>query len=76
MIFVISVRSAAALVFYLPFSGPSMKYGVHTEEKPESGIYFKIFEKNTISNKHPVGSSLQERSSRNYGIISYNKLKH
>ena len=27
------VSSAAALVFYLPFRGPSMKSGVHTEEK-------------------------------------------
>ena len=32
------------LVFYLSFSGPSMKSSVHTE-RPESGILFKIFEK-------------------------------
>ena len=34
---------------YLPFSGPSMKPGVHTprknRERPESEIYFKISEK-------------------------------
>ena len=49
MIFINSASSSAALVFYLPFSGPSMKSDVHTEEKkrerPESGIYF---------NEHPV----------------------
>ena len=26
-------------------------------ERPESGIYFKIFEKNTIFNEHPVSSN-------------------
>ena len=57
MIFLNSASSAAALVFYLPFSGPSMKSGVHTEERPESGIYFKIIEKiqylmNTLYVKH------------------------
>ena len=48
--FLNSAHSAAALVFYLP--------GVctHTdiEKKTESGIYIKIFEKNTIFNEHPV----------------------
>ena len=48
VIFLNSASSAAALVFYLPFRGPSMKSGVHTKktrERPESGMYFKIFEK-------------------------------
>ena len=50
VIFLNSASSAEAL--NLPISGPSMKSDVHTEEKkrerPESGIYFNIFEKNTI----------------------------
>ena len=55
MIFLNSESSAVALVFYLSFSGSSMKSGVLTEEKPrESGIYFEIFEKNTIFNEHPI----------------------
>ena len=49
MIFLNSDSSAGAVVFYLPFSGPSMKPGVHTprenRETPKSGIYFKIFGK-------------------------------
>ena len=47
--FLDSVSSAAALVFYLP--------GVctHTDiERKQSPEYFKIFEKNTIFNEHPV----------------------
>ena len=49
MIFLNSVSSAAALVFYLP--------GVctHTDTKgKQSTEYSKIFGKNTIFNKHPV----------------------
>ena len=52
--------AAAALVCYLPSSGPSIKSGVHTltprenRERPESEIYFKILEKNPIFNEHPV----------------------
>ena len=49
MIFLNSVSSAAALVFYLP--------GVctHTEtEGKQSPKYFQIFEINTIFNEHPV----------------------
>ena len=49
MIFLNSVSSAAALVFYLP--------GVctHTDtEGKQSQEYFKIFGKNTIFNEHPV----------------------
>ena len=48
VIFLNSASSAAALAFYLPFSGPSMKYGVHAEEKPREARvrnYFEIFEK-------------------------------
>ena len=49
MIFLNSAIPAAELVFYLPFSGPSMKSGVNTEEKlKESGIF----------NEHPVCSYL------------------
>ena len=40
-----SDSSAAALVFYLPFSGPSMKYSVHTEEKPREARVWNIFKK-------------------------------
>ena len=61
VIFLNSVSSAVALVFYLPFSGPSMKSGVHTKknrERPESGIFLKFSKKNTISNEHPVHKSL------------------
>ena len=43
VIFLNSASSAAALVFYLPFSGSSIKC-TH-RERPESGIYSKIFEK-------------------------------
>ena len=52
MIFLNSASSGAALVFYLP--------GVCTHrhrwkiEKGKSPEYFKIFEKNTIFNEHPV----------------------
>ena len=34
VIFLNSDSSAAVLVFYLSFSGPSMRSGVHTEEQP------------------------------------------
>ena len=40
-----AISAAAELLFYLPFRGSCMKSGVHTEERPESGIYFKIFKK-------------------------------
>ena len=43
VIFLNSASSAAALVFYLPFSGPSMKSGVHTEEKPREARVRNIF---------------------------------
>ena len=33
VIFLYSASSASALLFYQPFRGPSMKSGVHTEEK-------------------------------------------
>ena len=53
VIFLNSVSSAAALVFYLPFSGSS---DPHTKGKPREAkvrnIIFKIFEKNTIFNEH------------------------
>ena len=55
--FLNSASSAAALVFYLPFSGPSMKSGVHTEEKPREERVrnlFRFFRKNTRFNEHPV----------------------
>ena len=51
MIFPNSASFAAALVCYLPSSGPSIKSGVHkltpreNRERPESEIYSKIFEK-------------------------------
>ena len=46
MIFLNYASSAAALVFYLPFSGRSMKCTqLGKSERPESGIYFKILEK-------------------------------
>ena len=51
-----SASSAAALVFYLPFSDPCTQRNARLEnrERPESLIYLKIFEKNTIFNEHPV----------------------
>ena len=39
VIYLNSASSAAALVFYLLYSGPSMKSGVHTEEKPKEEIF-------------------------------------
>jgi len=54
VIFLNSARSAAALVFYLP----GVCTLTDTEGKTEKGKspeYFKIFEKNTIFNEHPVG---------------------
>ena len=52
------------LVFYLPSGGPSVKSGAHklttpmkNRERPESRMYFKIFEKNTIFNEDPVYNS-------------------
>ena len=53
MILLNSASSAAALVFYLPLSGPSMKYAVHNEGD-QSSEYFLKFSKNTIFNEHPV----------------------
>ena len=43
-------------MFYLPFSGPSMKSGVHTEEKSkgQSPDYILKFSKKTMFNEHPV----------------------
>ena len=41
VIFLNSAKSAEALVFCLPYSDPSTKSGVHTEEKPrEARIFF------------------------------------
>ena len=51
VIFLNSASSAAALVFYLPFSGLSMKSGVHNKEKPREARgrnIFWNFRKNTI----------------------------
>ena len=49
VIFLNSARSAAALVFYLP------DVCTHTAtERKQSPEYFKIFEKKTIFNEHPV----------------------
>ena len=51
MIFPNSASFAAALVCYLPSSGPSIRFGVHTlmprenRDRPEFEIYLKIFEK-------------------------------
>ena len=44
MIFLNSASSAAALVFYLPFSGPSMMSSVHTE-RGQSPEYISKFSK-------------------------------
>ena len=38
-----SASSAAALVFFLPISGPSMKSGEHTVEKPREARVQNIF---------------------------------
>ena len=43
VIFLNSASPAAALVFYLPFSGSSMNSGVHTEEKPREARVRNIF---------------------------------
>ena len=44
VIFLNSAISAAALVFYLSFSGPSMKSNVHTEEKLNDTRVRNIFQ--------------------------------
>ena len=44
LIFLNSTSFAAALVFYLSFRGPSMKSGVHTEEKPRGARVRNVFE--------------------------------
>ena len=43
LIFLNSASTAAALVFYLAFSGPSMKSGVHTEGKSREARDRNIF---------------------------------
>ena len=72
MIFLNSASSAAAPVFYLPFSGQSMKSSVHTEEKPrgQNPEYILIFRKNTIFNEHPVHGCFMKggRSLRGRGL--------
>ena len=49
--FLNSTTSDTGLVFHLIYGGPSMKSGVHTprenSERPESRIYFAIFESRT-----------------------------
>ena len=74
MIFLNSASSAAALVFCLPFSGPGMKPGVYTprenRERPESGKYFKIFEKSTIFSEHRVYYKIKEIFDRLTASIS------
>ena len=50
--FLDSASSTAALVFYLPFRGPSMKSGVDPEEY-EYVLKFSR-KKNTLFNEHPV----------------------
>ena len=61
VIFLTSVSPAAALVFYLPFSGPSKKSGVKTVEKLREARVRNIFlnfRKNTIIDEHPVDKRL------------------
>ena len=59
MIFLNSTNSAAALVFYLPLSGPSMKSSVHTERGQSPEYILKFCGKNTIFNEHPVHEKMQ-----------------
>ena len=54
MIFLNSASPAAALVFDLPLYTHTLTPRGEPRERPESGIYFKIFEKNTIFSGHPV----------------------
>ena len=56
MIFLNSASSAAALVFYLPFSGPSMRctHRGKTENGQIPEYILDISKKNTIFNEHPV----------------------
>ena len=60
MIFLSSVSSAAVLVFDLPLCTHT-DTGGKQREMPESGIYFKIFEKNTIFNKQLLSYSVKLR---------------
>ena len=59
MIFLNSASSAAALVFYLPFSGQSMKctHRGKTERGQSTAYILKFSKKNTIFNEHPVEAS-------------------
>ena len=50
--FLNSASSAAALVFYLPGVCTHRHRG--KTEKGQSPDYFKVFEKNTMFNEHPV----------------------
>ena len=50
-----SASSAAALVFDLTLCTHTNTEG-KPRERPESGIYFKIFEKYTIFNEHLVST--------------------
>ena len=60
VIFLNSASYDAALVFDLPLCTHT-----DTEGKPrESGIYFKIFDKNTIFNEHPVPMRINKRKAR------------
>ena len=52
VIFLNSASSAAALVFYLPFSGPSMKSSVHNERHQSPEYILKFSKKHNIW--HPV----------------------
>ena len=59
--FLKSASSAASLVFYLPFSGPNMKSGVHIEEKTKEsgGSGYKTTKKQTYKTAKSQNSEKQ-----------------
>ena len=79
VIFLNSASSAVELALDLPSGGQSVKPSVHTltlrenQQRPESGIYFKILEK-TIFNEHPVGWFNNSSSARRQVHRSDNHL--
>ena len=54
LIFLNSVSSAAALVFYLPCVCTHTLTRRENRERPEFGIFKNLRKKNTIFNEHPV----------------------
>ena len=72
-----SASTAAALVFYLPFSGPSIPYTPkENREKPKSGIYFKMIEKWTPCSSVVMSSILTSQHLNDRPLPSFTLPPH